>query len=158
MLNIGEKAPDFCLEDPNRGEVCLRDYLDKWVILYFYPRDNTRGCTREALDFTAVREEFEKRNAVVMGVSPDSLKSHARFREKHGLTINLLSDPEKEVLKAYGVWQKKKRYGREYMGVVRTTYIIDPNKTIAYVWPKVRVAGHVDQVLEKLKEIQWETT
>jgi peroxiredoxin Q/BCP len=154
LLEIGEKAPEFCLEDPDRGEMCLKDLKGKWVVLYFYPKDNTKGCTMEALEFTAAEDEFTAKNAVIIGVSPDSLKSHTNFRQKHDLSINLLSDTEKEVLEAYGVWQKKKMYGREYMGVVRSTYLIDPEGKIAYVWPKVKVAGHVDNVMEKLSELQ----
>ena len=154
MLEIGEKAPVFCLEDPDRGEICLKDLKGKWVVLYFYPKDNTKGCTMEALEFTAAEDEFKEKNAVIIGVSPDSLKSHTNFRQKHDLSINLLSDTEKKVLEEYGVWQKKKMYGREYMGVVRSTYLIDPEGKIAHVWPKVRVKGHVDNVMEKLSELQ----
>ena len=154
MLEIGEKAPGFCLEDPDRGKMCLKDLKGKWVILYFYPKDNTKGCTMEALEFTAAEDEFTAKNAVIIGVSPDSLKSHTNFRQKHDLSINLLSDTEKEVLEAYGVWQKKKMYGREYMGVVRSTYLIDTEGKIAHVWSKVKVAGHVDDVMEKLTEFQ----
>lgn len=154
MLEIGEKAPGFCLEDPDRGEMCLKDLKGKWVVLYFYPKDNTKGCTMEALEFTAAEDEFKAKNAVIIGVSPDSLKSHTNFRQKHDLSINLLSDTEKEVLETYGVWQKKKMYGREYMGVVRSTYLIDTEGKIAFVWPKVRVKGHVDNVMEKLSELQ----
>lgn len=153
MLEIGEKAPSFCLEDPDRGEICLKDLKGKWVVLYFYPKDNTKGCTMEALEFTAAEDEFKEKNAVIIGVSPDSLKSHTNFRQKHDLSINLLSDTEK-VLEEYGVWQMKKMYGREYMGVVRSTYLIDPEGKIAHVWPKVRVKGHVDNVREKLSELQ----
>ena len=154
MLEIGVKAPEFCLEDPDRGELCLKDLKGKWVVLYFYPKDNTKGCTMEALEFTAAEDEFKAKNTVVIGVSPDSLKSHTNFRQKHDLSINLLSDTDKETLTAYGVWQQKKMYGREYMGVVRSTYLIDPEGKIAAVWTKVKVAGHVDKVMEKLVEIQ----
>lgn len=154
MLKIGDKAPDFCLEDPDRGKMCLKDLKGKWVVLYFYPKDNTSGCTLEALEFTAAEDDFKAKNAVIIGVSPDSLKSHTKFRQKHDLSINLLSDTEKETLTAYGVWQQKKMYGREYMGVVRSTYLIDPEGKIAGVWTKVKVAGHVDSVMEKLSELQ----
>jgi peroxiredoxin Q/BCP len=134
--------------------MCLKDLKGKWVVLYFYPKDNTKGCTMEALEFTAAEDEFKGKNAVIIGVSPDSLKSHTNFRQKHDLSINLLSDTEKEVLETYGVWQKKKMYGREYMGVVRSTYLIDTEGKVVFVWPKVRVKGHVDNVLEKLSELQ----
>lgn len=153
-LKIGDNAPSFCLEDPDRGEMCLKDLKGKWVALYFYPKDNTKGCTLEALEFTAAEDDFKEKNTVILGVSPDSLKSHSNFRKKHELSINLLSDTEKETLEAYGVWQKKKMYGREYMGVVRSTFLIDPEGKIAHIWPKVRVAGHVDSVMEKLTELQ----
>jgi peroxiredoxin Q/BCP len=153
-LKIGDNAPEFCLEDPDKGEICLKDQKGKWVVLYFYPKDNTKGCTMEALEFTAAEDEFKEKNAIIIGVSPDSLKSHSKFREKHELSINLLSDTEKETLEAYDVWQKKKMYGREYMGVVRSTYLIDPEGKIAHKWSKVKVAGHADEVLEKLTELQ----
>lgn len=153
-LKIGEPAPDFCLPDPEEGEICLADQRGKWVVLYFYPKDNTKGCTLEALEFTAAEDEFKEKNAVILAASPDSLKSHTKFRDKHNLTISLLSDPKKETLQAYGAWQLKKMYGREYMGVMRSTYIIDPEGKIAYIWPKVRVNGHVEAVMEKLVELQ----
>lgn len=153
-LKVGDKAPEFCLEDPERGEVCLNDQKGKWVVLYFYPKDNTKGCTMEALEFTAAEDDFKSKNAIILGVSPDSLKSHMKFREKHDLSINLLSDSEKIVLESYGVWKKKKMYGREYMGVERSTYIINPEGKIAHIWPKVKVSGHVDEVLKKLQELQ----
>ena len=153
-LKIGDTAPDFCLEDPDKGKQCLHDLKGKWVVLYFYPKDNTKGCTLEALEFSAAEDEFTEKNAVILGVSPDSLKSHTSFREKHNLSINLLSDTEKEVLSKYGVWQQKKMYGREYMGVVRTTYLIDPEGKVAHIWAKVKVANHAEDVLVKLTELQ----
>jgi len=153
-LNIGNKAPEFCLPDAEKGQVCLKDHRGKWVVLYFYPKDNTKGCTMEALEFTAAEDDFNARGAVVIGVSPDSPESHTKFIEKHELSITLLSDTDKEILTGYGVWQKKKMYGREYMGVVRSTFLIDPEGKIAYIWPKVKVAGHADAVMEKLVELQ----
>jgi len=153
-LKIGDKAPEFCLPDAERERVCLKDHRGKWVALYFYPKDNTKGCTMEALEFTAAEDDFNAKGAVVIGVSPDSPESHTKFKEKHDLGITLLSDTEKEMLTGYGVWQKKKMYGREYMGVVRSTYLIDPEGKIAYIWPKVKVAGHADAVMEKLVELQ----
>jgi peroxiredoxin Q/BCP len=153
-LKIGEHAPEFCLPDAEKGQVCLKDQRGKWVVLYFYPKDNTKGCTMEALEFTAAEDDFNAKGAVVLGVSPDSPDSHTKFIEKHDLGITLLSDTEKEMLTGYGVWQKKKMYGREYMGVVRSTYLIDPEGKIAYIWPKVKVAGHADAVLEKLVKLQ----
>ena len=154
MIEVGQKAPDFCLPNADGVEICLKDLRGKWVVLYFYPKDNTPGCTTEALDFTAHLDEFEKLGAVVLGVSPDSCESHKKFMEKKGLKVTLLCDPEKEVLKKYGAWGIKKMYGKEYEGVIRTTYLIDPEGKMAAVWPKVRVKGHVEKVLEKLKELQ----
>ena len=153
-VKIGDSAPDFCLPDPKRGEICLSNQMGKWVILYFYPKDNTSGCTLEALEFTAAENDFKEQNAVILAASPDSLRSHTNFREKHSLTINLLSDTKKETLEAYGAWKLKKMYGREYMGVVRSTFIIDPDGKIAYIWPKVRVKGHVEAVMAKLEELK----
>jgi peroxiredoxin Q/BCP len=152
-LNIGSNAPDFCLPNQDGEEVCLKDYSGKWVILYFYPKDNTKGCTLEALDFTLNKEAIEERGATVIGISPDSVKSHKSFCQKHDLTITLLSDPEHKVLNEYGVWQLKKMYGREFYGVVRSTFLMDPERKIAYVWRKVRVNGHVEAVKEKLAEL-----
>ncbi len=154
MLEVGEKAPEFCLPNQDSEEVCLRDLQGSWVVLYFYPKDSTPGCTTEALDFTAHLAEFEALGATVLGVSPDSIKRHKNFIEKKELKVTLLSDEEKSVLQAYGVWQLKKNYGREYMGVVRSTFIIDPDGKIAAKWEKVRVKGHVEEVLARLKELQ----
>ncbi len=154
MLEIGTKAPEFCLANQDETEICLRDLKGKWIVLYFYPKDNTPGCTTEACDFTAAMPEFEDLDAVILGVSPDSPKKHRNFIEKKDLKITLLSDEEKEVLNLYDVWQLKKMCGREYMGVVRTTYIIDPDGNIAASWGNVRVKGHVQKVGEKLKELQ----
>ncbi len=153
-LGVGDEAPGFCLPDQDGEEACLEDYRGRWVILYFYPRDGTRGCTMEALAFTAAREEFEEMGAVILGVSPDSPKSHAIFMEKNELGINLLSDEGHEVLERYRVWQLKKMYGREHRGVVRSTFLIDPEGRIAHVWSKVRVKGHVEAVREKLSELK----
>lgn len=153
-LNIGDKAPEFCLPDAEKGETCLKDMKGKWVVLYFYPKDNTPGCTMEALEFTAAEEDFEEKNAVILGVSPDSTKSHAKFKEKHDLGITLLSDTEKKILRNYGVWQKKKMFGREYMGVVRSTFLIDTEGMITHIWRKVKVKGHVDSVMETLTTLQ----
>ena len=154
MLKVGDKAPAFCLPNQDEEEVCLRDLQGSWVILYFYPKDNTPGCTTEACEFTAAVPDFSGLGATILGVSPDSPRKHRNFIEKKALGITLLSDEEKEVCSAYGVWQLKKNYGREYMGVVRSTFIIDPDGKIAAVWEKVRVKGHVEAVKEKLAELQ----
>jgi len=153
MPEIGEKAPEFCLPNQDSEEVCLRDLQGSWVVLYFYPKDNTPGCTTEALDFTARLNDFEALGATVLGVSPDSVKKHQNFIAKKELKVTLLADEEKEVCQAYGVWQLKKNYGREYMGVVRSTFLIDPDGIIRARWEKVRVKGHVDTVLAKLEEL-----
>ena len=152
-LRNGDPAPQFSLEDTEKNEVSLSDYAGKWLVLYFYPKDNTSGCTAEAIDFTARIKDFEQLNAVILGISPDSCKSHQNFTHKHSLKVNLLSDPDKEMLKDYGVWQKKKMYGREYMGVVRTTVLIDPEGKVAEIWHKVKVKGHAEAVLKKLSEL-----
>jgi len=148
------KAPEFCLPNQDETEICLRDLAGKWVVLYFYPKDNTPGCTTEACDFTNELEEFEDLDAVILGVSPDSPKKHRNFIEKKDLKITLLSDEDKEVLKAYGAWGLKKMYGKEYEGVIRSTFIIDPEGEIVAEWRKVRVKGHVEEVKNKLKELQ----
>jgi peroxiredoxin Q/BCP len=153
-INVGDNAPEFCLTETDGEEVCLKDLEGSWVVLYFYPKDNTKGCTLEAVEFTLAKPDFEEMGARVIGVSPDSLESHTKFKEKHELTIDLLSDTEKNVLEDYGVWQLKKMYGREFMGVVRSTFLINPDGEIAYIWRKVRVNGHVDAVKEKLGELK----
>jgi len=151
-LETGQQAPAFCLPDSNGQSVCLKKLRGKWIVLYFYPKDNTSGCTLEAITFSEQIAQFESLNAVILGVSPDSQKSHCNFRDKHDLKVTLLSDSEKNVLQQYGVWVKKSMYGREYMGVERSTFLIDPDGKIAEVWKKVKVKGHIEAVLETLKE------
>lgn len=153
-LKSGDKAPKFSLLDTKENKISQDDFKGKWLVLYFYPKDNTSGCTTEAIEFTARIKDFTDLNAVVLGISPDSCKSHQNFTQKHDLKVNLLSDPEKKMLGDYGVWQQKSMYGRKYMGVVRTTYLIDPNGKIAAVWPKVKAKGHAEEVQNKLKELQ----
>ena len=148
------KAAEFCLPNQDETEICLRDLAGKWIILYFYPKDNTPGCTTEACDFTEAIEEFEDLDAVILGVSPDSPKKHRNFIEKKNLKITLLSDENKDVIKAYGVWGIKKMYGKEYEGVIRSTFIISPDGEIVAEWKNVRVKGHVEKVKQKLKELQ----
>ena len=152
---------DFELENTFGKIVKLSDYKGKWVILYFYPKDNTSGCTKEALDFTSLKEEFSKLDAEIIGISPDSSASHLKFTEKHNLTITLLSDPDKQVMKKFGAWGLKKNYGKEYEGVIRSTFVISPEGEIAASWSKVKVrvkrktgeVKHAEKVLEKLKEL-----
>jgi peroxiredoxin Q/BCP len=154
MLNIGDAVPDFCLPNQDEEEICLRDIKGRWIVLYFYPKDNTPGCTTEACDFTVALPDFEGLDAIVLGVSPDSPKKHRNFIEKKELKITLLADEEKELCSTFGVWQLKKNYGREYMGVVRSTFIIDPDGKIAAKWEKVKVKGHVEEVKAKLEALQ----
>ncbi len=154
MLKVGDKAPEFCLPNQDDVEICLRDLKGKWVVLYFYPKDLTPGCTTEACDFTNELDEFEKLDAIVLGVSADSTKKHRSFIEKKNLKITLLSDEDHKVIEAFGAWQLKKMYGKEFMGIVRSTFIIDPEGVIKAVWPKVKVKGHVQQVKEKLMELK----
>ena len=156
MVEVGEKAPDFCLPNQDDVEICLRDLKGKWVVLYFYPRDNTPGCTTEACDFTEAAPDFSALDAVILGVSADSTKKHRNFIEKKNLGITLLSDESTEMMQEYGVWQLKKNYGREYMGIVRSTFIIDPEGIVRAKWEKVRVKGHVETVKEKLEELKKE--
>ncbi len=153
MLQLKDKAPEFCLPNQDEEEVCLRDLQGGWVVLYFYPKDNTPGCTTEAIEFTQSESAFSSLGASILGVSPDSPKKHRNFIDKKELGITLLADEEKEVCNQYGVWQLKKNYGREYMGVVRSTFIIDPDGNVAAAWNKVRVKDHVQTVKEKLEEL-----
>jgi len=161
-LEIGMKAPEFCLANQDANEVCLKDFSNKWVVLYFYPKDNTPGCTKEACDFTQNLPEFEGINAVVFGISPDSTTKHQKFIQKHDIKITLLSDEGKEVLKKYDAWGMKKMCGKECEGVIRSTYIIAPGGEIKAVWSNVKVRQkkkgveikHADVVKEKLLELQ----
>ncbi len=152
-LKIGSPAPDFTLPRNGEGTVTLSKLQGKAVILYFYPKDDTSGCTAEAIDFSALGGEFEAANAVVIGVSPDSVKSHDKFAAKHSLSVMLASDEEKAVLEAYGVWKEKSMYGKKYMGVERTTFLVAPDGKIAEIWNKVKVAGHAQAVLEAAKTV-----
>lgn len=150
----GDPAPDFCLPDQDEHSVCLDRFRDQWVVLYFYPKDNTSGCTREACEFTADAAAFRDLDAVILGVSPDSPQSHRKFIARHDLQLTLLSDPEHKVLGLYGAWGKKSMYGKEYEGVIRTTVLIDPAGTVRHIWPKVKVAGHVEAVRTTLASLR----
>ncbi len=154
MLEIGNKAPEFCIPNQDEVEICLRDLKGKWIVLYFYPKDNTPGCTTQACDFTQAEPEFDDLDAVILGVSPDSPKKHQNFIAKKELGITLLSDEQKEVCEAYGVWQLKKTFGKEYMGVVRSTFIINPQGDISAIWSKVKVKEHIEKVKEELVKLQ----
>ncbi|AFZ37881.1 Peroxiredoxin [Stanieria cyanosphaera PCC 7437] len=150
MPEIGQSAPNFTAKDQNGNLISLQDFANQWLVLYFYPKDNTPGCTSEAKEFSAYQNQFDQLNAKIVGVSPDSEISHGKFIDKHQLSIQLLSDPEHQIIDSYGVWRLKKFMGKEYMGVVRSTFLINPEGKIAYIWDKVRVKGHVEAVLKKL--------
>ncbi len=154
MLKVNEKAPEFCLPNQDDVEICSRDLMGKWVVLYFYPRDNTPGCTTEACDFTEALPDFADLDAIVLGVSADSTKKHRNFIEKKDLGVTLLSDEDTSMMQKYGVWQLKKNYGKEYMGIVRSTYIIDPEGIVKAVFEKVRVKEHVAKVKTELESLQ----
>lgn len=151
MLEVGRKAPQFTLPAKDGGMVSLGDFAGKKVVLYFYPRDNTPGCTRQACAFAGAYEEFGKLNAVVIGISKDSTASHQKFAEKNNLPFLLLSDPELTAIQAYGVWQEKKNYGKVSMGVVRTTFVIDENGVIEKMMPKVKPDTNAAEVLAYLR-------
>lgn len=150
MLEIGTKAPEFTLPDQNGEEKRLSDYRGKKVILYFYPKDMTSGCTKQACSFRDLYPQFREKGAVVLGVSRDTVASHKKFEEAHGLPFPLLSDPELSVIKAYDVWKEKKHYGKVSMGVVRTTYLIDKNGVIEKAFDKVKAADNPAQMLDTL--------
>ncbi|MBR2595216.1 MAG: thioredoxin-dependent thiol peroxidase [Solobacterium sp.] len=150
MLTIGTKAPDFTLPDQNGEMHSLQDYRGKKVILYFYPKDNTSGCTKQACSYTAMRPQFAEKGAVILGVSKDTVASHKRFEEKQNLGITLLADPERTVIEAYDVWKEKKLYGKTSMGVVRTTYLINEEGTIIRADDKVKAAADAANLLEAL--------
>ncbi|MBU0631981.1 peroxiredoxin [bacterium] len=166
MLAINSRAPDFCLPNQDDVEICLRDLKGKWIVLYFYPKDSTPGCTTEACDFTEAQIEFSDMDAMILGVSADSTASHQKFIDKYNIEVTLLSDSSTKMMQEYDVWKMKKNYGKEYMGIVRTTYIISPEGKIAAGWDNVKVRVkrkkdgqtieklHVDEVREKLKELR----
>ncbi|MEQ8454583.1 MAG: thioredoxin-dependent thiol peroxidase [Sandaracinaceae bacterium] len=154
MIEEGKKAPAFTLDSSEGGKVKLKDQAGKWVVIYFYPRDMTPGCTTEAQDFRDAAKALEKHEAVVFGVSKDSVESHCKFRDKHDLNFALLSDPDGKVIEKYGAWGEKNMYGRKSMGIIRSTVIIDPAGKVRKIFPKVRVKGHVEKVLEALDALQ----
>lgn len=153
MLKIGDKAPDLNIPNQDGKMVSLIDYSGKWIVLYFYPKDNTSGCTIQAVDFTNYLDDINELNAEVVGVSRDSVSSHSNFIEKKGLNITLLSDTESKVVENYGVLQLKKMFGKESPGIVRSTFIIDPDGIIREIWSDVKVNGHIEEVLTKLYDL-----
>ena len=154
MLKINTKAPDFTLTSTNNTDYSLKKSSGKYVVIYFYPKDDTPGCTIEANDFNKLLPQFKKLNCEVFGISKDNLKSHDKFKEKYKLKFDLLSDEELAVLKKFKVWGKKKFMGREFMGILRTTFLIDKKGKILKIWENVKVKDHAKEVLETLKEIQ----
>jgi peroxiredoxin Q/BCP len=147
MPEVGQKAPTFELKDQTGKTHKLSDYKGKWVVLYFYPKDETPGCTKEACSFRDNIGAVQKKNAVVLGVSADDVASHDKFAKKLDLNFPLLADPERKVVEPYGVWVEKSNYGRKYMGIQRATFLIDPHGVIGKVWPKVSLDGHTEEVL-----------
>jgi peroxiredoxin Q/BCP len=146
MLKEGEKAPQFTLLDADENKVLLKDYLGQKVVVYFYPKDSTPGCTIEAIEFSEQLSAFSKKNTVIFGISKDSVASHKKFINKEDLKVTLLSDPEGKVCESYGVWREKKNYGKTYLGIVRSTFLIDEEGKIEKIWDAVRVKGHVNEV------------
>ncbi|KIX84712.1 thioredoxin-dependent thiol peroxidase [Thermus filiformis] len=154
MLEAGELAPDFALPDQEGRLHRLSDYRGRWVVLYFYPKDDTPGCTKEACGFRDEKGRLEELGAVVLGVSADDVESHKRFAEKYRLNFPLLSDPAKEAIRAYGAWGKKTLYGKEYEGVLRQTFLIDPEGRVAKIWRKVSPEGHAEEVAQALEALR----
>ncbi len=150
MREVGEKAPLFSIPT-DTGEFNLGNYAGKNIVLFFFPKADTSGCTKQAIAFSALEAEFEAANAVVIGISKDTPQKQAKFREKHSLTCQLGADHESDICEQFGVWVEKSMYGRKYMGIQRTTFIISANGTITHVWPKVKVPGHAEQVLELIQ-------
>jgi peroxiredoxin Q/BCP len=154
MIQVGDKAPNIVLKNQDGIEVSLVDYSGKWVIIYIYPKDNTPGCTTQACEFNDLFNDFSSIDAVILGISPDNEKKHTNFIEKYNLNFTLLCDEEKITLKEYGAWGLKKLYGKEYEGVIRSTFIINPDGKIAKIYSKVKAKGHAQIVKEDLKQLQ----
>ena len=151
-LIVGDLAPNFSVPNHENNTRTLANYAGQYLVLYFYPKDDTPGCTREAIGFSELADAFFDKQAVVVGVSPDSVASHQKFRDKHQLTVELLSDESKALCQAYGVWQEKKNYGKTYMGIVRSTVLIDPNGVVQKIWKSVKVDGHPDAVCQAIAD------
>ena len=152
-LKIGDTAPDFCMPNQDELKTCLKDYKNKNIVLYFYPKDNTPGCSTEAIMFTKYKKDFEDNNTIILGVSKDNCSSHKKFIENKNLNITLISDTDKEIHEKYGVWRLKKFMGREFLGTIRSTFLIDADGKIKKIWDNVKVKGHVEEVLEEVKKL-----
>jgi peroxiredoxin Q/BCP len=153
VLEAGSKAPKFDLENDSGERTALKDFAGKWLVLYFYPKDSTPGCTREGQEFSKAAARLKKLGAEVVGVSRDSIKSHCTFKDKFGISLPLLSDPDKKTHEAYGAWGMKTMYGKKVEGVIRSTFLVSPDGKLAKVWKGVKVDGHVEKVLESLKTL-----
>ncbi len=154
MVDDGKKAPDFTLPDDAGGEIRLSKLKGHPVVVYFYPKDDTSGCTQEAKDFSCLADEFAAEGAEIVGISPDSAASHKKFKSKHGLSVRLLADEQKDIATAYGVWVEKSMYGRKYMGVERSTFLIDKSGKLVKSWRKVRIPGHAEEVLAAVRALK----
>jgi thioredoxin-dependent peroxiredoxin len=154
MVDDGKKAPDFTLPDDAGGEICLSKLKGHPVVVYFYPKDYTSGCTQEAKDFSCLADEFAAEGAEIVGISPDSAASHKKFKSKHGLSVRLLADEQKDIATAYGVWVEKSMYGRKYMGVERSTFLIDKSGKLVKSWRKIRIPGHAKEVLAAVRALK----
>lgn len=152
-LNVGDQAPAFDRAQTGGSSCSLQTLSGRKAVLYFYPKDDTSGCTREAIDFNALRSEFAAADTAVIGVSPDSIASHDKFKAKHGIDVPLVSDESKAMLQSFGVWVEKSMYGKRYLGVERTTFLLDPQGRIARIWSKVKVPGHAQEVLEAARAL-----
>lgn len=154
LINTGDKAPDFAVPNQDGRETSLRDFKNKWLVLYFYPKDNTSGCTKQGIEFTQKLADFQKLDCAIVGVSADTPACHRDFIRDQKLKITLLSDEQHKLLEAYGVWQTKQNYGKEYLGIVRSTFLINPKGVVTHVWRNVKVDGHVEEVLCTLRDSQ----
>lgn len=153
MLSIDSKAPNFTLPNQLDKPISLSDFLGKWVIVYFYPKDDTPGCTTEACNFRDDMDQLIEANVEILGISKDNVTSHKKFADKYNLNFNILADPERTVIESYGAWQEKSMYGKKYMGIQRMTYIIDPTGTVRHLYPKVTPNGHAKEILKQIKEL-----
>jgi len=153
-MQAGVKAPEFCLKNQDGNEVCSRDFKGKWMVLYFYPKDDTPGCTTEACEFTTEFPSFLDMDAVVLGVSADTVEKHKKFVDKHSIHITLLSDTEHKMIESYGAWREKNMCGKKYMGIVRSTVLVSPKGEVAHYWDNVKAKGHAEKVKEQLAKLR----